>query len=81
MRAELLAGEDVADEIVRGGADQNGVGTGEALQAGGEVWRLAHHGLLARGAFADRLADDDEAGRNADAHGQRVSVLPRRSGG
>jgi hypothetical protein len=70
MRAEALASEDIADEIVRGGADQNGVGTGEGLQTGGEVGRVADDRLLARGAFADRLADHDEPARDADAYGE-----------
>jgi hypothetical protein len=51
-----------------GGADQNGVGTGERLQSGGEVGRVADDRLLARGAFADRLADHDEPARDADAY-------------
>ena len=74
MRAEPLAGKDVADEIVRSGADQNGVGTGEALQTGGEVGRVADDRLLARGAFADRLADHHEPARDTDAHGEAGPV-------
>ena len=72
--AEPLAGEDVADEIMRSGADQNCVGTGEGLQTRGEVGRLADDRLLARGAFADRLADDDDPARDADACGDAGPV-------
>jgi hypothetical protein len=71
---ETLAGEDVADEIARGGADQNGIGGGEDLQAGGEVGRLADDGLLARRTLADRLADDHEPAGDADAHGAAGAI-------
>jgi hypothetical protein len=52
VRAETLARKNVADQIAGGGADQNGIGAGEGLQAGGEV---------------GRLADDDEPAGDADA--------------
>ncbi len=74
VRAERLAGEDVADQIARRGADQDGIGAGEGLQARGEVGRVADHRLLARGALADRLADHDEPARDADAHGEAGPV-------
>jgi hypothetical protein len=80
VRAETLAGEDVADETLRGGADQNGVGAGEGLQAGGEVGGVADDRLLARGAFADRLADHDQPARDADAHGEAGSAAAGDSG-
>src|SRR3981081_1411783 len=59
MRAESLVGEDVADQIARRSADQDRVGTRETLQPSGKVGRVANDGLLACGAFADRLADHD----------------------
>ena len=80
MCAETLAGEDVAEEIARGGADQDGVGAGEGLQAGGEVGRFADDGLLARGTFADCLADDDESARDTNARGEAGPVAARDPG-
>jgi len=59
---------------MRGGADQDRIGTGEGLQAGGEVGRLADDRLLARRTLADRLTDHDNPGRDADAHGQAGPV-------
>ncbi len=66
----ILERKDVADEVVRGSADQNGIGAGECLQACGEVGCLADDRLLARGAFADRLTDHHEPSGDADAHGE-----------
>ncbi len=74
MRTEILAGEDVADQIARGGADQDGIRAGEGLQAGRKVGRLANDGLLARRTLADRLADDDDPAGDADAHGEACAV-------
>ncbi len=46
-------------------------GSASALQPGGQVGRLADHGLLLRGTLADQLADHDEAGGDADPAGER----------
>src|SRR3954453_1286405 len=54
----------------RGCADQDDVGAGKGLQAGGEVRRIADNGLLARGAFADCLANHNEPASDADACGE-----------
>ena len=74
MRAESLVGEDVADQIARRSADQDRVGTRETLQPSGEVGRVANDGLLACGAFADRLADHDDPAGDADAYGEAGPV-------
>ena len=47
-------------------------GLGQRLQARGEVRRLADDRLLLRGALADQVADDDQAGGDADARRQRA---------
>src|SRR6202022_2106936 len=55
-------------------------GAGEGLQAGGEVGRVADDGLLVRGTFADRLADDDESARDTNARGEAGPVAVRDPG-
>ena len=53
------------------GNDQ-GARPGQRLQSGGEVWRLADHAALLRGTGADQIANDDEAGGDANPHVQRL---------
>lgn len=57
-----------SSQTCRNGCRSDRIGAGEALQPGGQVGGLADHGVLARGALADRLADHAEPGRDADAH-------------
>ena len=69
---------------MRLGADQERVGLGQRLQACGEVGGLADGRVLLRHAFADEIADHDDARGDADArlqrHAlQRTSTLPTAS--
>src|SRR6185503_11079976 len=68
--AEVLELEQVADQPTCGRRDQDLVGFCELLQAGGEVRRVADQRKFAARSVPDQIADDDEAGRNADAHFQ-----------
>src|SRR6185312_8756666 len=68
MAAEARALEELADELPRALSDHDGARLSQRLQPGGEVGRLADHPLLALGALAEQVADDDEAGGDADAH-------------
>ena len=77
MLAQVLAGERPADKLAREPADHHLVRPGQRLQAGGAVWGIAHHARLFRCAFADDVADHDQAGVDADAHRQ-IHVAHRR---
>src|SRR5271165_1036690 len=48
----------------------NAARVGEALQPRGEIGRVADDHLLLRGALADDVAGDDEAGRDPDSYGE-----------
>ena len=63
QRADLSPGAVGYDQRAR---------PGQRLQAGGEVWRLADHAPLLRGAGADQIANDDEASADADSNVQRL---------
>ena len=65
--AEIADLEQIADQPARAGSDDDRVRLGQGLQPGGQVWRFADHRLLLRRAFADQIADHDEAGGDADA--------------
>jgi hypothetical protein len=71
LRAHIADLEQGADLASRRLGDDDRVRLGEALQAGCQVGRLADHRLLLRRPRADQVADDDEPGRDADAHRQR----------
>lgn len=70
MSAQFLVHETISHDVVRGAAKQNSIWPGQCLQTRREVWRLAHDGLLACGAFANRLADNNKPGRNTHTHGE-----------
>ena len=65
-RAEIIQGEETADQAPGVFGDHDLAGAGEGLQARREVRRLADDRLLPRAALADQVAHDDEAGRDAD---------------
>ncbi len=44
------------------------VGLGHALQPGGQIGRLADNGVVVRAASRDGVADNHQAGRDADPH-------------
>ena len=78
-RAEVLALEQAADLPPCGRVDHHLIRPGEALQACGEVRRLADRRLLARITGANRLADDHQSRCDANpnmewfaAHGCRA---------
>src|SRR6202453_1226676 len=57
---------------------------GQALQPRGEVGRVADHRLLLSGALSHEIANHDEAGRDADPHGEfltRAGLQTRHSFG
>ena len=77
--AEECVIEELAQEPARDAGDEHAMRFGERLQPGGEIGRVADDGLLLRGAAADDLADDDEAGGDADPRGERaVADAPHR---
>ena len=67
--------EQAADQPARRLADHHTARRGKSLESGREVRRLADHRLLLGRALADQLADHDQAGRDADARGERQSFL------
>jgi hypothetical protein len=68
--------EHVAHKLTRRLTDQDGVRCGERLQARRQVRRLADDRVLLRGSGPDDLADNDQAGGDADACLQPPSVRP-----
>ena len=73
MLAEVAQPETIAEQPPRRRRDDDAVRFGEALQPGGEIGRVADDRLLLRRALAHEIADDDEAGRDADAHGELLA--------
>ena len=65
---EVLELEEIAEKPPRAVGDDDHVRLGDALQARREVRRLADDAALLRFARADEVADDDQPGRDADAH-------------
>lgn len=55
--------------------DDDGVGSGERLQARGEIGRLADYRLLLRRPGAEQVADDDEPGGDAEPHLEALGNL------
>ena len=66
--AQLLQPEPVADQAPGRRRDNDAARLGEALQPRGEIGRVADDRLLLRRPLPDDVADDDEAGRDPDAH-------------
>ncbi len=80
--ADVAIFEEIADQTPRLARDHHGAGLGKALQAGGEVRRLADDCPLLRLPAADQIADNDEAGSDADAAGEFVGrSRPQRGNG
>jgi len=67
-RAEVARDEPAADEAQRCRARDHGVGRGAALDARRQVHGVTEHLLLALGAA--RHAGDEDAGMDADPHGE-----------
>ena len=70
MPAQLLQPEPVADQPPRRRRDNDAVRFGKPLQPRGEIGRVADDRLLLRRPLPYHVADDDEAGRDPDAHGE-----------
>jgi hypothetical protein len=66
--------EEAAREVAGRLRDDDAVGLREPLQSRRDVGRFAHGGRLFLRSFADPVADDDEAGRNADPHAEPLAV-------
>lgn len=69
--AQIGALEQVADEPARRGRDHDAVGLGQGLEPGGQVRRLADHGLLPCRAAAEQVAHHHEPGRDTDPGPER----------
>ena len=78
LRAEIGQLEQPADQPARRLADHHAARRRERLQSRSEIGRLADHGLLARRAFADQLADHDQTGRDTDPRRERRRRRRRR---
>ena len=70
-RPEVLQLEEIAEKLPRAFGDDHRVRLGDALQARREVRRLADDAALLRLPRSDQVADDDQAGGDADAGLQR----------
>ena len=66
LRPEVFEIEQPADLTACRFADDQRVRRGQSLQPSGEVRRLADDPTLLRRSLADQVADDDEAGSDAD---------------
>jgi hypothetical protein len=73
--AEVAALKEAALEATRRGADDDGVGFRQCLQASGEVRRLTYDASLPRLAGADEIAHDHQPRANADADLKRFGGL------
>jgi hypothetical protein len=65
--ADVAVFEEIADQTPCLARDHNGAGLGKALQAGCEVRRFADDAPFLRLPTADKIADNDQAGSDADA--------------
>ena len=72
-RAQADELEQTADQPTGALADHHLARAGNGLKPCREVRRLANDGLLARGALAKQIADNDEPGADADAGCQRLA--------
>ena len=74
-RPKILELEEIAEKSSRAFADDDRVGLGDPLQARRKIRRLANHAALLRLPRWDQVANDDQAGCNADADllGKRAS--------
>jgi hypothetical protein len=72
LQAEVLDLEQRADLSPGAVGNNQRPRSGQGLQAGGEVWRLADHDALLRGGGADQITDHDETAGDAEPHVQRL---------
>ena len=75
MQSEALQLESPAQEPSCRLGDDDRVGLGEGLQPGRQVRRVSDDAAFTGITFADQLADDDEAGGDADSQPQVDSAL------
>jgi hypothetical protein len=74
LRRDLHHVERAPEEAIGELGDDDGARLGERLEPRGQIRGLADHGLLARGALADQVADDDEAGGDPDPHREALPL-------
>jgi hypothetical protein len=65
-RTKVRVLEETAGQPPCARRDHHGIGLGQRLQPRREVRRFANQRLFLRGTFADQIADDNEAGGDAD---------------
>ncbi len=70
LRAKRLQLERAAQQPPRRLRDHDAARLGQALQPRRQIGRLADDGLFLRRALSDEIANDDDAGRDADADPQ-----------
>jgi hypothetical protein len=76
LRSKRLQLERAAQEPPRGLRDHHGARLCQRLQARRQIGRVADDGLFLRRALSDKVADDDDAGGDADADIQ-IFIRPR----
>ena len=69
--AEILILEESRQQLVRALRDDHGAWLGKCLQPGGKIGRFAHDRLFLRCTGTDKIANDDQSGRNAYSHLKR----------
>ena len=80
MPAEVAKLEEIAEQSAGRGGDDDRIRLGQPLHPGGEVRRIADDRLLPRRAGAQQIANDDEAGGDADAQPQPLRRFQRADG-
>src|SRR5262245_55436386 len=78
--AKITVFEKIAEELARLLCNQDSVGFGKSLQAGGEVRCLAHDSALLPFARGDQIADDDLSGADTNTNPQWLGLLQSRHG-
>jgi hypothetical protein len=67
--------EQAAKQALRRCRDHHAAWLGKSLETCRQIWSLADHGFLLRGARADQIADHHLPGRDADAYCQRLTIV------
>ena len=73
LESEGLQFERPAQQPTSGLGDEHAPRLGQGLQTRRQIGRVADHGLFLRRSRSDEIADDDDAGRYADADLQRLT--------
>src|SRR5208337_5244233 len=70
MPAEIAQAEPIAEQPARRRGHHDAARLRDALQTSSQIGRVADYGLFLRRALPHEIADHDEAGRDADPHGE-----------